>query len=33
VVGLAGVLVAVLGASLPARWAARASGVSVLNLE
>ena len=33
VVGLAGVLVAVLGASLRARWAARASGVSVLNLE
>jgi putative ABC transport system permease protein len=33
VVGLAGMLVAVLGASLPARWAARAPVVSVLNLE
>lgn len=33
VVALAGVLVAVLGASLPARWAARISVVSVLNLE
>lgn len=33
VVGLAGVLVAVLGASLPARWAARAPVVSMLNLE
>jgi putative ABC transport system permease protein len=32
-VGLAGVLVAILGASLPARWAARTSVVNVLNLE
>jgi putative ABC transport system permease protein len=32
-VGLAGILVAVLGASLPARWAARAPVMSVLNLE
>ncbi len=33
VVALAGVLVALLGASLPARWAARTSVVNVLNLE
>jgi len=33
VIGLAGVLVAVLGARLPARWAARTSVVGVLNLE
>jgi putative ABC transport system permease protein len=32
-VGLAGVLVAILGASVPARWAARTSVVNVLNLE
>ncbi len=32
-VGVAGVLVAILGASLPARWAARTSVVNVLNLE
>ncbi len=32
-VGLAGVLVAILGAILPGRWAARTSVVNVLNLE
>jgi putative ABC transport system permease protein len=32
-VALAGILVALAGAILPARWAARAAVVSVLNLE